>query len=143
MGWEVNSFKSNILKYGAAYHGGDGKISFFDLKGFSTVDVDTEEDFILAEIIAKSKDLEAEVPKYFNSESIEISDAQVERILKQDGVKNNNQENFNLEKVSINKLIEKYGRENSWSHTVINSKSNSATLIAQLPGEGNRMHYHP
>ena len=83
----------------------------FDLKGFSTVDVDTEEDFILAEIIAKSKDLEAEVPKYFNSESIEISDAQVERILKQDGVKNNNQENFNLEKVSINKLIEKYGRE--------------------------------
>ena len=30
----------------------------------------------------------------------------------------------------------------SWSHRVINSENNSATLICQLPGEGNRRHYH-
>ena len=46
------------------------------------------------------------------------------------------------ESVNINELIKKYGREQSWSHTIINSESNSATLIGQLPGEGNRMHYH-
>ena len=45
-------------------------------------------------------------------------------------------------KVDINELIKKNGRTKSWSHTVINSPTNSATLIAQLPGEGNRMHYH-
>ena len=30
----------------------------------------------------------------------------------------------------------------SWSQTLINSPSTCATLIAQMPGEGNRMHYH-
>ena len=31
----------------------------------------------------------------------------------------------------------------AWSHTLVNSKSTCATLIAQMPGEGNRRHYHP
>ena len=26
---------------------------------------------------------------------------------------------------------------------IINTENNSATLISQLPGEGNRLHYHP
>ena len=54
MGWKSDNFKQNINNHGAAYHGGDGKIGFFDLKGFSTVDIDNEEDFILAEVIANS-----------------------------------------------------------------------------------------
>ena len=33
--------------------------------------------------------------------------------------------------------------DKSWSHTIVNSPSNRATLIAQMPGEGNRMHFHP
>ena len=31
----------------------------------------------------------------------------------------------------------------SWSHRLINTENNSATLISQIPGEGNRRHYHP
>ena len=31
----------------------------------------------------------------------------------------------------------------SWSKRVIDSESNSMTIISQLPGEGNRLHYHP
>ena len=46
MGWEVSRFKENMKKYNAAYHGGDGSIGFFTLKGYSIVDVDNEEDFI-------------------------------------------------------------------------------------------------
>ena len=42
----------------------------------------------------------------------------------------------------INEIISKNPDDKCWSHTVINTKSNSATLIAQMPGEGNRMHYH-
>jgi len=143
MGWKADNFKQNIQKYGAAYHGGDGNIGFFDLKGFSTVDIDNEEDFILAEAIATSLGKEGKSPEYYDSEKYqEIADANVARILKGDGVKSNNQKNFNLEKVDIQEIIERNGREESWSHTVINSPSNSATLIAQLPGEGNRLHYH-
>ena len=143
MGWKVNNFKNNIEKYGAAYHGGDGNIGFFELKGFSTVDIDYEEDFVLAEAIAKSQNLSKIQPKYYDPDNNKkVFDANVTRILKGDGVLTNNQDSYNLEKVKINDLIEKYGRETSWSHTVINSPSNSATLIAQMPGEGNRMHYH-
>ena len=71
------------------------------------------------------------------------SDADVARILKMDGVSTSIYENANQEVAAIPTIIEKYGRETSWSHTVVNSKSNSATLICQQPGEGNRMHHHP
>ena len=143
MGWNTDNFKQNIQQYGAAYHGGDGNIGFFDLKGFSTVDIDNEEDFILAEAIAYSLGSEKKTHEYYNSDKTkEIADANVDRILKGDGVKSNNQESCNLDKVDIQKIIEKNGRSEPWSHTVINSPSNSATLIAQMPGEGNRLHYH-
>ncbi len=143
MGWKTENFRKNIDKYDAAYHGGDGNIGFFDIKGFSTIDIDNEEDFVLAEAIASSLESEKKIPQYYiERKSEKIADANVARILKGDGVKSNNQESFNLEKVNIEKIIEKNGRNESWSHTVINSPSNSATLIAQMPGEGNRMHYH-
>ena len=71
------------------------------------------------------------------------ADADVPRILKMDGVGSFCLDQANEEIVSIPEIIERYGRDSSWSHTVINSQSNSATLICQLPGEGNRMHHHP
>tara|TARA_Y100001970_G_scaffold2704_1_gene3167 strand:+ start:19148 stop:20296 length:1149 start_codon:yes stop_codon:yes gene_type:complete len=143
MGWKVENFKNNINKYGAAYHGGDGNIGFFDLKGFSTIDIDNEEDFLLAEAIAKSFDSSNEEPTYYTGKSNElIYDADRERILIEDGVKSNQMFDFNKEKVLIKDIINANSKTESWSHTVINSPSNSATLIAQMPGEGNRMHYH-
>jgi quercetin dioxygenase-like cupin family protein len=71
------------------------------------------------------------------------ADADVSRILKMDGVGSSCLDQANEEIVNIPEIIERYGRDSSWSHTVINSKSNSATLICQLPGEGNRTHHHP
>ena len=70
------------------------------------------------------------------------ADANVENILKMDGVSSLNLKDANQEIINVPHLIEKYGRKNSWSHTVVNSESNSATLICQMPGEGNRQHYH-
>lgn len=55
MGWEYNSFKNNMSKYGCAYHGGDSKTDYFVVKGLSTVDIDNEEDFLLAEAIINSR----------------------------------------------------------------------------------------
>lgn len=71
------------------------------------------------------------------------ADANVDRILKMDGVGQFVGDEANQETVSLKSIIEKYGRNHSWSHTVVNSPSNSATLICQMPGEGNRRHHHP
>jgi len=67
MGWESNSFKKNIEKYGCAYHGGDSIIDYYELKGLSTIDIDNEEDFILASNIIKSlkNTNKNEEPKYY------------------------------------------------------------------------------
>jgi len=70
-------------------------------------------------------------------------DADVPRILKMDGVSSFCLDQANREILSIPEIVDRYGRDSSWSHTIINSQSNSATLICQLPGEGNRMHHHP
>ena len=71
------------------------------------------------------------------------SDADVPQILKMDGISKLVLDESNKEVTSIPELIKKYGSLNSWSHTLINSQSNSATLICQLPGQGNRRHFHP
>lgn len=69
-------------------------------------------------------------------------DSDIGRILKTDGIPKVHLGFANQEKVDIPALINQYGREQSWSHVLIDTPSNSATLIAQLPGEGNRPHLH-
>ena len=49
----------------------------------------------------------------------------------------------NEEVVSIQEVIDSMDSSASWSRRLINTESNSMTLISQLPGEGNRRHYHP
>ena len=71
------------------------------------------------------------------------ADANVPKILKKDGVKRSIFDKANSEITNIPDLIEYYGREGSWSHCLVDTESNSATLICQQPGEGNRRHYHP
>lgn len=71
------------------------------------------------------------------------ADANVPNILKNDGVKKSVYDKANQEVASISEIVAFYGTESSWSHTLVDSDSNSATLICQLPGEGNRKHFHP
>ena len=71
------------------------------------------------------------------------SDANVPNILKADGVMQTILDEANKEIVNIPNLILKYGKNSSWAHTLVNTESNSATLICQLPQEGNRKHHHP
>jgi quercetin dioxygenase-like cupin family protein len=72
-----------------------------------------------------------------------MEDFLVERILQMDGVDKFCMDKANQELVHVPDIISQYGLKKSWSHTVINSKSNSSTLICQMPGQGNREHYHP
>ena len=137
MSWGYKNFIKNIEKYNAGYHGGDGTIEFFKLDGYATVDIDEEQDFQLAEAIINSENKE---PEYYNENK--VYDHDVERVLTEDGVSFNDLYNFNNPVTKIKEIIDKNRNDVSWSYTVINSKSNRATLIAQMPGEGNRLHYH-
>ncbi len=77
-----------------------------------------------------------------NSKNLK-ADANVPNILKKDGVIRSEFNMANQEITHVPDLIKKYGIDSSWSHTLVNSESNSSTLICQLPGEGNRRHFHP
>lgn len=139
MGWKKSNYLFNTQKFGCGYHGGEGKIDVFYLKGYSTIDIDNEEDFQLAESISRSL-AKSYKKTYFNPN--ETFDADRLRVLLEDGVTNNNMDNFNKEIADVNEIIKSNPSDKCWSHTLVNSKSTCATLIAQMPGEGNRLHYH-
>tara|TARA_B100000575_G_C23106726_1_gene638861 strand:+ start:634 stop:1050 length:417 start_codon:yes stop_codon:yes gene_type:complete len=66
----------------------------------------------------------------------------VKSILKKDGVINNDFSNENNLINNISKILKDKKNKKNWSYRLINTESNSATLICQQPGEGNRRHYH-
>ena len=72
-------------------------------------------------------------------EKIEVN---VKKILKKDGIKNNVFNQENKLNTNIKKIIDSKLNQKNWSYRLVNTKSNSATLISQQPGEGNRRHYH-
>ena len=143
MGWKSETFINNIDKLGSAYHGGNGKTDYFTLSGLSTIDIDNEEDFKLAEAIMVSKaNLEKKEPQYYLGGKLN-SEVDVPSILKKDGVLNNNLFDVNHELVHIKEILSSQPKNSSWSKRVVDTDSNSMTIICQLPGEGNRRHYHP
>jgi len=50
MAWDTAKFLEHDRQYGFAYHGADGKTGYYPLKGLSVIDIDHEEDFIMAEV---------------------------------------------------------------------------------------------
>jgi len=58
MGWQYERFIKNMNKYNSAYHGGEGKTGYYEVRGLSTIDIDREEDFILVENIILSQQKE-------------------------------------------------------------------------------------
>lgn len=141
MGWNTDVFKQNMIKFGSGYHGGDGKIGLFNIKGYSTIDIDNEEDFQLAEAIFKSKNTKT-IPQYYTPKTKEHAEADVPSILFKDGVEVNNFDEENRQISNMVEIIYRNDLSKSWSHRLINTENNSATIISQLPGEGNRLHYH-
>ena len=143
MGWDVSRFKENIDKFNSAYHGGDGLIGLYELKGYSTIDIDNEEDFLLAEAIAAALKNPKSEPKYYLQDNNERSEIDVPSILAKDGVKINDLFDVNNEIVAVKEILLSMPNDVSWSKRVIDTESNSMTIICQMPGEGNRRHHHP
>ena len=74
---------------------------------------------------------------------MEHVEVEVEAILRKDGVVDNNFDDANQEVVNAYELIKQNATKTSWSRRLVDTESNSATMIGQMPGEGNRRHYHP
>jgi quercetin dioxygenase-like cupin family protein len=74
---------------------------------------------------------------------VEHIEVEVEAILKKDGVLDNNFADVNQQVVNAYELIKQNASKTSWSRRLVDTESNSATMIGQMPGEGNRRHYHP
>ena len=144
MGWRSELFVSNYEKYGVAYHGGKGKTNYFELRGLSTIDIDREEDFRLAEsiIISQSRSKTSE-PEYYDLKVSQHSEVDVPSILAKDGVEHNDLFDVNNEVTTLSDILNTMPRGKSWSKRVIDTESNSMTIICQMPGEGNRRHHHP
>ena len=144
MAWRYETFRKDMEKYGSAYHGGEGRTGYFELRGLSTIDIDQEADFLLTEKIMMSQNskVDREI-EYYDDKSCEHVEVDVERILEKDGLRRNDLYNANREIINISEIINENGRSAPWSRRVIETESNSATILAQLPGEGNRRHYHP
>ena len=143
MGWKSQKFMENIDSHGVAYHGGMGKTGYFELKGYSSIDIDNEEDFILAEAVSVALKSPRVNPQYYGQKNNERSEVDVPSILAKDGVKVNDLFDVNNEVVSLSDILLSMPKDTSWSKRVIDTDSNSMTIICQMPGEGNRRHYHP
>lgn len=145
MSWRYETFKDHMTRLGYAYHGADGRTGYFVVKGLSTIDIDNEEDFALAEVaLAHREKIVTSVPRYYEGPMDRGGRAEMDvpAILQRDGVA---QQDFSCENqpiTNLGELIASKDNSRSWSHRLVNTENNSATLISQLPGEGNRLHHH-
>ncbi len=146
MAWKSSKFLENMKRFGAAYHGGDGKTGFFEVQGFSTVDIDTIEDFELAEVVQSYLSRpKASQPRYYTPESDRgvFYESHVPTILSKDGVEKGDFDSENKTITKVRDVIDSNSNQKSWMRRVVNTDSNSCCLISQMPGEGNRLHFHP
>ena len=89
------------------------------------------------------KDGKKTKPIFYEVNSDLKSEIDVPKILEKDGILKSDFINENLPLNDIEKIIENEDNSVSWCRRIINTENNSATLISQLPGEGNRLHFHP
>ena len=141
MGWKRKTFIRNMKELGCAYHGGNDSVSYYTLKGYSTVDIDNEEDFLLAEAVAQFIPFQDRYKKFYYEDG-QYTDYIVPRVLKDDGIDKTTELKPNQPVVSVTDIMDSMTDQEAWYKTLIDSDSNSCTVVNQMPGEGNRRHYH-
>lgn len=144
MAWRRRSLLDRLNKKGLGYHGIPDKTGYFPLNGLAKIDIDNEEDFQLADFIMKFQlENSYQAPQYYTQDPKSRSEVDVPSILIKDGIFESDFDNENLPLSDINEILDQADNSISWCRRIVNTESNSATLISQLPGEGNRLHYHP
>lgn len=144
LAWRTSVFRDNMRQRGCAVYGGKGRTGYCVLKGDATLDIDSEEDFALAELLLERVAQGPRPVRYWNALAVmrEHAETEVSGILTRDGVEVIDLQDVNRPVRHLPDVLAKADRTRSWSKRIINSASNCVTLVSQMPGEGNRRHYH-
>ena len=144
MAWRKTSLLNRLNEKGLGYHGIPKKTGYFSLDGLAKIDIDNEEDFQFADYLMKfQQENSTETPQYYSQNPKGHSEIDVPSILVKDGILKSDFNHENLPVTNIDEILDQADNSISWCRRIVNTESNSATLISQLPGEGNRLHYHP
>jgi CMP-N-acetylneuraminic acid synthetase len=69
MGWKYTHYLQSMKTYGFAYHGSNGRTGYFKLSGLTSIDIDNEEDFELAEVAINLRNKKnkgnIKIPEYY------------------------------------------------------------------------------
>ena len=146
MAWNSSGLRNNIKRYSAGYHGGSEPFFSYILDKIQSLDIDTEEDFFIVESILERRSVLDLTPNcsgikklWSSNEGVARFETYVPSILKNDGV--NQMEDFPDQSIISISTILNLGEKGMYR--LVNTQSNSACLITQSKGEGNRLHYHP
>tara|TARA_B100001250_G_scaffold107157_1_gene90341 strand:+ start:688 stop:1395 length:708 start_codon:yes stop_codon:yes gene_type:complete len=64
-GWNRKKYLENMDNHGCAYHGNNTLTDHYQWKGLSTIDIDNEEDFLLAEKLMRALEIESDFEPSF------------------------------------------------------------------------------
>ena len=117
-------------------YGWQGRVELLTLSGDASLDIDSEEDFAMAEAILLRRQ-QSVVARYWSP--TEHAESDPGEVLVHDGVSDID---MRVDTVNIERLLGELPITGG-ARRVIQKASNCATVISQLPGEGNRRHYHP
>lgn len=146
--WEVETFLRAYYEYkGAAVYGPLGVTEYVELSGDSAIDLDTEEDWQAAEAIVRRRSEPAMKARYWAPTLEQECDAM--RCLADDGIRYRGSSMSAwggwliayLKDSLQNESVVPRGSASSWR--IVSTPSTVATVISQMPGDGNRLHYHP
>lgn len=144
MGFNVVIYLENYKKTKSAIYGKyANSIIAVVISRDAALDIDTEDDWYEAEA-RLAMHYHKTAPHYYTT--TEEYTTNVHSILDKDGVLNKHMYDELENKpyvINTPEVIKDMPKDESWCKWLINSDNNSANLICQLPGEGNRRHYHP
>lgn len=143
--WKRNEFLKKIKDNKSPSF--DENLDIFSIPFEESIDIDTLEEFQLAENILRGRRLG---DKYLNKEDILYFEDKIigierdlQKLLNSDGSAIDDEALNNLfGKTSINEIIEKMGSNKSWSFPIMVYGQDQACIIQQQKGESCRNHYH-
>lgn len=152
--WEVDTWlRARQAHNGAAVYGPLGQTEYLELSGDSTIDLDTEDDWQAAEAIVRRRNEPATKARYWTPTLEQECDSM--SCVRRDGISNTLGDPVQPHESSVASVtyvehsIDPDARtgvcapDSAFAWRVASSASFVATVIGQMPGEGNRLHYHP
>ncbi len=135
--WHRATFLNSQKHYGAATFGPGGPAAYMRLYGDSALDIDTEDDWAQAEAVVARRAQPPIYPTYWSPTY--AAECDHDKVMEDDGASGLTYAGSPVRSLSV--ITETI--QDSAALCVIKTPSSRATVISQLPGEGNRRHYHP